>query len=46
MASATLNLASALSNIYAPMLRTIRDLLANPLNVEKILDIIYLQLNS
>jgi len=37
-------MATAQSNPYAPMLGTIRDLPANPASVEKLLDIIYLQL--
>ncbi len=40
----TLDMANAQSNPYAPMLGTIRDLPANPVAVERILDIIYMQL--
>ena len=37
-------MATAQSNPYTLMLGTIRDLPANPASVEKLLDIIYLQL--
>src|SRR5216683_3867085 len=40
----TLAMASALPNPFAPMLGTIRDLPAHPASVEKILNIILLQL--
>jgi len=38
------DMASTLSNPYAHMLGTLRDLPAHPITIEKILDIIYLQL--
>ncbi len=44
VSSNTPDMATAQSNPYTPMLGTIRDLPANPASVEKLLDIIYLQL--